>query len=194
MNDRHDPVCPVALAGALDSGLRRWLQSPRRLLEPHVREGMTALDFGCGPGFFTLELARLVGPAGRVVAADLQSGMLEKVRLKAQGSELEARIVLHACEAGRLGLDGPLDFVLAFWVLHELPSAAAFFAEIRPLLSPRGRVLVVEPPLHVSNAAFEATLETARQAGFRVAGRPRVRLNKAALLESARGRDAREGE
>ena len=43
---------------------------------------MTVLDVGCGPGFFTLDMARLVGPSGRVIAADLQEGMLEKLGQK----------------------------------------------------------------------------------------------------------------
>lgn len=182
MPDRHSAVCPASLSGALDGAIRRWLQDPRRLLGPYVREGMTALDFGCGPGFFTADLARLVGPSGRVVAADLQVGMLERVRLKIQGTELASRVTLHPCEPDRIGLSVPVDFALAFWVIHELPDPAPFFAELRTLLSPGGRVLVVEPPLHVSAAAFAATLRVAGEAGFRLADRPRIRLNKAALL------------
>ncbi|NTU84989.1 MAG: methyltransferase domain-containing protein, partial [Chloroflexales bacterium] len=86
MTDTNDRVCPAALAGGLDNRLRRWLQNPRPILEPYVHAGMTALDIGCGPGFFTLELAQLVGPSGRVIAVDLQADMLEKVRTKIQGT------------------------------------------------------------------------------------------------------------
>jgi ubiquinone/menaquinone biosynthesis C-methylase UbiE len=182
MTQRHDLVCPVTLAGALDSRIRRWLQNPRRLLEPHVREGMTALDFGCGPGFFTLELARLVGSSGRVLAVDLQPGMLERVRAKTRGTVLEPRITLHQCQATSIGVSTPVDFALAFYVLHELPDPAAFLTELRQLLAARGQLLVVEPPLHVSRAAFDATLRVAQQAGLRLVARPRVRFNKAALL------------
>lgn len=182
MPEQQSPVCPLSLAGHLDSRIRRWLQDPGRLLEPHVREGMTVLDFGCGPGFFTLDFARLVGPSGRVIAVDLQPGMLERVRLKTDGTDLASRITLHQCQPNRVGVSGPLDFVFAFYVIHELPDAAAFLAELRPLFSPGGRLLIVEPPLHVSKAAFAATLQLAIQAGFRVVSRPNVRFNKAALL------------
>lgn len=175
-------VCPVALAGHLDGRIRRWLQNPRRLLEPYVREGMTVLDFGCGPGFFTLELARLVGPTGRVLAVDLQPEMLELVRFQAQGTELAARITLHPCPPNRLGISEPLDFVLAFYVLHELPDPKAFLAELRPLFPPSGRLLVVEPPLHVSQSAFAANMQVATEEGFRVVARPRLLFNKTALL------------
>jgi ubiquinone/menaquinone biosynthesis C-methylase UbiE len=182
MNKRRDLVCPVTLAGSLDSRIRRWLQSPRRLLEPYVRAGTTALDFGCGPGFFTLELARLVGSSGRVIAADLQPGMLERVRAKTRGTALEPRITLHQCQPDRIGLSTPVDFALAFYVLHELPDPAAFLTELRQLLTAQGQLFIVEPPFHVTRTAFEATLQVARQAGFRLVDRPRIRFNKAALL------------
>lgn len=182
MPEPPSSVCPVALAGHLDSRIRRWLQNPRRLLAPYVREGMTVLDFGCGPGFFTLELARLVGPSGRVLAVDLQPEMLELVRLKAHGTELAARITLHPCQPNRLGVAEPLDFVLAFYVLHELPDPRAFLAELRPLFTPGGQLLIVEPPLHVSKAAFAVTLRVATEAGFRVVARPRILFNHVALL------------
>jgi ubiquinone/menaquinone biosynthesis C-methylase UbiE len=143
---------------------------------------MTALDFGCGPGFFTLELARLVGSSGRVIAVDLQPGMLERVRVRIQGTALEPRITLHQSQPTRVGLSTPVDFALAFYVLHELPDPAAFLAELRQLLTARGRLFIVEPPFHVSRAAFEATLQAAQHAGFRLVARPRIRFNKAALL------------
>ena len=185
MAERGGLVCPVSFAGALDGRIRRWLQSPHRLLEPYVREGMTALDFGCGPGFFTLELARLVGSSGRVIAGDLQPGMLERTRAKAQGTALEPRITLHQCQANAIGLSTPVDFALAFYVLHELPEPAVFLTEMRGLLAARGRLFIVEPPFHVSRAAFEATLRVAHQAGLRLVARPRIRFNKAALFAPA---------
>jgi ubiquinone/menaquinone biosynthesis C-methylase UbiE len=186
MTDRNNRVCPVALAGGLDNRLRRWFQNPHRILEPYVQEGMTALDFGCGPGFFTLELAHLVGPSGRVIAVDLQKGMLEKVRAKIQDSSLEARVILHQSKPNEMGLSQSVDFALAFYILHELPDQAAFFTEIRQYLSAQGHLFIVEPPLHVSKAAFERTLRTAQDAGFTVTARPRVSLSKAALLQPSR--------
>jgi ubiquinone/menaquinone biosynthesis C-methylase UbiE len=69
-------VCPVERAGSLDSKIRRWLQNPQKILVPYVREEMTVLDIGCGPGLFSVEMARMVGKSGRVIAVDLQEGML----------------------------------------------------------------------------------------------------------------------
>jgi len=65
-------VCPWWLGYVLASPLRRLFLDPVKLLSPYVQAGMTVLEPGPGMGFFTLELARLVGPAGRVVAVDIQ--------------------------------------------------------------------------------------------------------------------------
>ncbi len=143
---------------------------------------MTVLDFGCGPGFCTLDLARMVGPSGRVIATDLQEGMLQKLRAKLRGNEFEARITLHQCQPNGVGLMQLVDFVLALYVLHELPDQRAFFAEVQTILRPQGQLLVVEPPIHVSRKAFEATIGLAQEAGLALAGRPRVPFNKTALF------------
>ncbi|MFI5181519.1 MAG: class I SAM-dependent methyltransferase [Thermoanaerobaculia bacterium] len=182
MTERKDRVCPVALAGSLDSRFRRLFQNPRRLVGPYLRQGMTVLDVGCGPGFFVVEIADLVGPSGRVIAADLQPEMLDRLRAKIRGTALERRITLHPCQPGRLGAPGPVDFVLAFWVLHELPDQGAFFREAREILAQEGRMLLVEPPLHVSRCEFEATIRLAESEGFAVEERPRILFNKTALL------------
>ena len=68
MNDR---VCPWWLCYSFDNPLRHLIHDPERLLEPYVKTGMTAVDIGCGMGYFTLGLAKLVGPGGTVIAVDL---------------------------------------------------------------------------------------------------------------------------
>jgi ubiquinone/menaquinone biosynthesis C-methylase UbiE len=183
MRETRTRVCPVELAGSLDSRFRRWVQNPRKILKPFIREGMAVMDFGCGPGFFTLDLAELVGPSGRVVAADLQDGMLQKLRNKIRGTGLEARIVLHRCANNAIGWTKPLDFILAFYMVHELPDPDAFFREAGSLLKPGGQVLIVEPPFHVTKAEFEQMFLKARNAGLHPVQRPFLLFSKAALLK-----------
>jgi ubiquinone/menaquinone biosynthesis C-methylase UbiE len=65
-------VCSVERAGALDISLRKLLQNPQKILKPFIKEGMTVADLGCGPGFFTIEMAKMVGNNGKVTAVDLQ--------------------------------------------------------------------------------------------------------------------------
>ena len=182
MSKNRNRVCPVELAWGLETGLRRWLQSPQKILSPYVSPGMTVLDIGCGPGFFAIEMAKMVGPAGRVIAADLQDGMLEKVRRKISGTELEARMVLHRCEANRLAVAGPVDFALAFYMIHEVPDHACFFGEVAALLRPGGRLLVVEPAFHVTGPEFAATMNIARTAGYEIENGPRLLLSRTAVL------------
>ena len=86
-------VCPVERANSLDSKLRRWIQNPLKILAPYLREGMSVLDIGCGPGFFTIDMAMMVGESGRVIAADLQEGMLERLRRKIAGTEALAEVL-----------------------------------------------------------------------------------------------------
>ena len=54
MDNERNRVCPVELANSFDSKIRKWLQNPRKILSPYIKEGMTVLDIGCGPGFFSM--------------------------------------------------------------------------------------------------------------------------------------------
>lgn len=183
MSKRNNRVCPVERAGILESRIRRWLQNPQKTLKPYIREGMTVLDIGCGPGFFSLDMAHLVGKSGRVIAVDLQEGMLQKLRDKIQGTELEERITLLKSEENRIGVSENVDFVLAFYVVHELPDQKAFFEELRSIVKPEGQALIVEPPFRVSKTAFEETIRKAVDAGFTPAAGPKVFLSKTAILK-----------
>jgi ubiquinone/menaquinone biosynthesis C-methylase UbiE len=178
-------TCPWWFGYFLLFPMRRLTQRPTRILRPFVRPGMRVVEPGCGMGFFTLDLVRMVGPQGRVVAIDLQEKMLAGLRRRARRAGLEGRLDVRLAQADRLGiadLAGQVDLVLAFYMVHELAEPAAFFAEITTALKADGAVLVAEPPLHVTRAAFEASLAAAEHAGLRVARRPRIGLNKVALL------------
>ncbi len=183
MSDRKNRVCPVERAGSLDNRIRRWIQNPHKILKPYIEERMTVLDIGCGPGFFSINMAQMVGKSGRVIAADLQEDMLQKVRNKIQGTGLEKRIILHKSEENRIGVSEKVDFVFAFYVVHELPNQKKFFEELKSILKPEGKVLIVEPPFHVSKTAFEETIRNARDAGFTPSEGPKVFFSKTAILK-----------
>jgi ubiquinone/menaquinone biosynthesis C-methylase UbiE len=183
-NDRNNRVCPVERAGILDHRIRRWLQDPQKILRPYIEEGMTVLDIGCGPGFFSIDVAQMVGPSGRVIASDLQEGMLQKLRDKIQGTELEERITLHQCEEDKVGVPVNVDFVLAFYMVHEVPNPKKFFREIKSILKPNGQVLIVEPPFRVSKKAFEETIRKARDAGLKPVEGPKTLLSKTVILKN----------
>ncbi len=185
MDNRKNRVCSVERAGRLDNRFRRWVQNPRKILSPYIREGMTVLDFGCGSGYFTVAIAQMVGKSGRVIAADMQEGMLQKLRHRIHKTELEKRITLHRCKENRIGLSEKVDFALAFYVIHELPNQGGFFEELESTLQRGGQVLVVEPPFHVSKSAFLETIRNAQDAGFKLDVGPKVTFNKTVILKKA---------
>jgi len=164
-------VCPHTIACMLDNPFRRLVQSPSRIVGPYIQPGDTAVDLGCGPGFFTIAMARLVGAKGRVIAVDLQPQMLAHVRRKALKRSVMDRIELHQCGSESLGVTSEADFILAFYMVHEVPDAASFFKETRTILKKGGRLLIVEPRFHVKKAAFDAMIALAIQKGFTVVDR-----------------------
>jgi ubiquinone/menaquinone biosynthesis C-methylase UbiE len=180
-------VCPWWFVFTFDNFLRPLLHDTDKLFGPYVGPGMTVLDVGSGAGFTTLGLARLVGANGRVIAADLQSEMLKMTEAKAAKAGLSDRIRLHQCEASRIGVSDPLDFALAFWMLHEVPNARAFLNEVAGLLRSGGSLFIVEPRGHVSRKCFEQTIREAVAVGLRLAARPKVRFSRAAVLAKSAG-------
>ncbi len=176
-------VCPAALSGGLDNRIRRLVQNPRKILAPYIKEGMNVLDIGCGPGFFTIDMAALVGKNGHVVAADLQHAMLEKVAQKIKGTDLEKIITLHRCEQDKIGLSESFDFIFAFYMVHEVPDQLKFCTEIASLLKPDGQFFIIEPPFHVTKKAFVKTIEKAREAGLKPVREPVMWFDKSVLLQ-----------
>jgi ubiquinone/menaquinone biosynthesis C-methylase UbiE len=174
-------TCPWWFGYTFDNPLRRRVHDPAVILGDLVRPGDTVVDIGCGLGFFTLALARLVGAQGTVIAVDVQRAMLERARRRAERRGLAGRIRFHECAADRLGVTGPVDFVLAFWMVHEVRHPAAFLAEVRSMLRPGGRFLLAEPKVHVPPARFARTVERAREAGFALGASPSVRFSRAVL-------------
>jgi ubiquinone/menaquinone biosynthesis C-methylase UbiE len=183
MKEDKNRVCPVELANSLDSKIRRWLQNPQKILSPFVKEGMKVLDVGCGPGFFSVELAKMVGTSGKVYAVDLQEGMLQKLHNKIYGTPLEQIIQLIKCEKDKIVVPEKVDFILAFYMVHEVPDKDKLFAALKNLLNDRGDLLIVEPKLfHVSKKEFALTISKAEAAGFKAAEGPKLPFSFSSIL------------
>jgi ubiquinone/menaquinone biosynthesis C-methylase UbiE len=168
-------VCPWWLGPILANPVRRFFEKPERIVGPFVTPGMTVLEPGCGMGFFTLPLARLVGPSGRVVCVDLQPKMLDGLRRRARRAGVLERVETIVCSPTDLGIDswaGKIDLAVAIHVVHELRDPAAFLAQLYRALRNDGTLLVSEPKGHVSPPAFEATIALAEGIGFRRSSRP----------------------
>jgi predicted O-methyltransferase YrrM len=147
---------------------------------------MTVLEVGPAMGFFTLPMAAMVGPTGRIICVDVQERMVQALLKRARAAQLADRILPRVCGPTALGLDdftGAFDFALAFAVVHEMPDPPSFFADLARLLRPGARCLLAEPKGRVRAPAFEATLAAARQAGLGLGGQRMIRRCRAAVLQ-----------
>jgi ubiquinone/menaquinone biosynthesis C-methylase UbiE len=185
MTTNKKRVCPIEHAGALDISLRKLIQNPRKILRPYVTEGMTVLDLGCGPGFFSIDMAKMVGMSGKVIAADLQDGMLKKLEDKIRNTKFQNIIKLHKCQEDKIGLSEKVDFVLLFFMLHEVPDQPRFLKEISTLLKPDAKIMIVEPPFHVSKKEFANLIESVRGLGFKIIDKPKVFFCHSILISRA---------
>ena len=123
----NDHICPWWLTYFFDNPLRHLFHKPERIFRAFVTEGMTVLDIGCGMGFFSIGLANLVGRKGYVIAADIQQKSLDALKGRAEKAGVSDRIRIHRCEPNEIGVGLPVDFILAFWMVHEVPDKDMFF-------------------------------------------------------------------
>jgi 2-polyprenyl-3-methyl-5-hydroxy-6-metoxy-1,4-benzoquinol methylase len=143
---RYTIPCPVWMKGLLDTpfsgAMSARTQKTIQLLGPGP--GMNVLDAGCGPGRLTVPLARAVGPKGEVTAIDIQEGMLDEAKKRAQVAGLtNIRFLRTGIGEGRLERDR-FDRVVLVTVLGEIPDRDAAFREIFDALRPGGILLVEE--------------------------------------------------
>jgi len=146
---------------------------------------VTVLEPGPGMGFFTLPLARMVGPSGRVIVVDLQPKMIASLKRRAAKANLLVRIDSRVTSAETMGLgdiENTVDFTLAFAVVHEFPDAAKFFDEVARACKSGALLLLAEPSGHVKDKDFVRQLESASAAGFVLQDPPAIPRSQSALL------------
>ena len=177
-------VCPWWFASFLDNRVRKLLHDPEKVLGKYIQKGQTVVDIGCGPGLFSIGMAKLVGENGKVIAVDIQDKMLERLKRKIERLEL-TNIKIHKARPDRIGISEKVDFALAFYMVHEVPDNTKFFSEVVSILKPKSKFLVVEPKLHVSTSAFNNTVEIACSCGLEPVSEPKVRFSRAVVFEVA---------
>ena len=178
-------ICPTWVGYLLLSPLRKLLENPDKILRRFIREGMTVLEPGCGMGYFTLPIARMVGSRGKVVAVDLQPKMVSALIRRAQEAGLSERNEVRQAGIESLGVadfSGKVDFVVALHMVHEVPDQASFFSQVWSALKPKGQLLVVEPKGHVSRKQLAQTVAVAENAGFKTEGFIKKLGGRGALL------------
>jgi len=180
-------------SGTLKEKIQRWFQNPKKTLSPYIKEsgiinasirsGMRVVDFGCGMGYFTFELAHCVGDKGSVYAVDLQKEMLKCIAQKSQSLGLQNRITQYQYGYDPIPIHNDIDLFLAFYSAHEIPDQKSFFYDACSMLKPKGKFLLIEPRFHVSRAVFQKTLLVATECGLRVVEEPKVFFSRTAILQ-----------
>jgi ubiquinone/menaquinone biosynthesis C-methylase UbiE len=181
----EDVGCPWWICWSFDNPLRRLVHNSCRIMEGLVGEGDVALDLGCGEGYFTIDIGCMVGESGRVFAVDLQEHMLKVVRRRAARAGLDSRIETILGSPEKLTTPAPVDFVLAFWMIHEIPDndKSRLFSDIAAAMKPGGRFLMVEPIWHVSRESFDESIRLAEAVGMRQIEGRSVKLSMATVLQ-----------
>jgi SAM-dependent methyltransferase len=151
-----------------------------------LRAGMVCLDVGCGGGDATVEMARCVGPSGRVVGIDLDAAKIELARREAAALQL-SNVEFRVVEAGQGGAAGEFDFVYARFLLTHLPDPAATLQHLTGRLRRGGTVVLEDIDFsghfcHPHSPAFWRYVELYMQVARRRGGDPNIGPRLPALL------------
>ena len=151
--ERRHPVSGRVLAPTMGVGGAAWLDRPERESEEapskaiaalDIRPGSVVADVGAGSGYYTVRLSRAVGAAGRVVATDLQPGMLDIIRSKVTRERLTNVEVVQGRPDDPVLPAGAFDLILMVDVYHELASPQIFVRKLKEALKPDGRLVLIE--------------------------------------------------
>ena len=181
--NKKEDICPPWASVFLATKLRKLFQDPKKILSPYIKKDMQVLDVGCGPGFFTIEISKLLNGTGKVIGADLQEEMLLKVKEKIEKLKLN-NIKLHKTEKDSLNLNEKVDFILVFYMLHEIPNQKNFLNELSDALNDDGKILISEPKFHVNKESFKKSLELIKDAGFEIIEEPHIFNSRSVLIKA----------
>ncbi len=136
----HKPFSP-RLAFLLTNPLRRYREPPNRLVDIFkINSSDTVVDFGCGPGYYTVEIARR---AARTIGVDISDEMLEKARRAAE----KAGVSIELLRSDGTSIELPassISLILLIHVYHEIPDKEKTITEFRRILLKGGRIIIEE--------------------------------------------------
>ena len=144
---------------------------------------MTAIDIGCGMGYFSIGMAKVVGENGKIISVDIQQNMLDTQTKRAEKAGVANRITTILCNDKNIGINDKVDFALTFWMIHETPNELEFLKQIHSILKSPGKLLLAEPKIHVTCTEFKKTLSVAQELGFKLIESPKIAFSHTAVLE-----------
>jgi len=149
---RH-PLSGRTIAGVMGHQGAAWLERPEREAEEapskaiaalNIRPGQVAADIGAGSGYYSVRLARAVGPTGRVYATDIQPEMLTLLKKKVDADKFANIELVLGTETDTRLPDGAIDLAVMVDVYHELSQPQAFLKSVRRALKKNGRLVLIE--------------------------------------------------
>ncbi len=180
MVKQHNQVYHHSRAEGLLNPLRGLVHHPKSLLTKYLRPDDQVLDLGCGPGFFSLRIAQMLNPEGHVTAVDIQPEMLKKLEEQIHARGLGDKITMHLqASPETIGLEGEFDFIMAFYMLHEVVERINYLSQVRALLPPSGLFLLVEPWFVVTPEEFMHEINQAEQQGLSPVNRQNIFMSHA---------------
>jgi predicted methyltransferase len=175
----HGRLFPPQDLGLLEAPDRDEWQRPDRIMDAlAIAEASVVADVGAGSGWFTIRLARRVGPQGVVYAQDVQQEMLNAISRRVQREGLvNVHPVLGRGSDPRLP-PGSIDAVLLVDAYHEIEERVTFLTNVARALKPQGRIGVVDfklggggpGPAGEERVGPEVVARDAREAGLRLVG------------------------
>lgn len=169
--------------GFLSDSLRRLAQNPSKILSGLLSPGDRCVDVGCGPGFFTMEMAKIVGDTGKVYAIDADATMMQMIAKAVDRAGYDNRISMHCDDFLNVGLNDRIDFILAFYVVHDFHPLNGFVEKAYNCLRPTGKILVAEPYFHVTANKFIQETNVFKSSGFRKVKKKKIFFSYAAIFE-----------
>ncbi len=150
---------PETLRGEMES--REWLtdHAAEVLVHIGVSQAQTVLDYGCGPGTFTIPCARIIGRQGRVYAFEVRAALLEQVKERARQAEL-SNIIPVLSDSSNLEIELPdknIDAILVYDVMHAIKDQKGLLQELHRVLKDDGILSVF--PMHMGTERFMAIMK-----------------------------------
>ena len=151
--EQRHPVSGRVIAPVMGYEGAAWLERPEREDEEQpsrairalgIKPGQVVADVGAGSGYYTVRLARQVGPTGRVFATDIQPEMLSMLQKRLKRERLDNVELVQATEVDPRLPEGELDLILMVDVYHELSRPQEVLRRLRTALKPDGRLVLIE--------------------------------------------------
>lgn len=179
-------VCPVWVGQLMVSRLRNLVQNPIDILSPYIKSGMKVLEIGPALGFFSIPMAKMVNPTGKIYCVDIQKKMLEKLETRAKKYKVNNQIELIESTNTSFNiahLEKQIDFTLLFAVVHEVRDQSLLFNEVSHTMKKGARVLISEPKGHVKEKDLEWSIQLAAKSGLVVTNRPKINGSRSVELQ-----------